>query len=117
MRHVARGGEGRWVTAPGAAANFEATPASQMETAAGWRFWDVLGMFVSEGGNSRSPVVMLIVHYFQTTLYVFEIVRVLSTLCIIMHGMAVSIAYYFMHVCFACLCLCSDLSLFVCQVI
>ena len=39
MRHVARGGEGRWVTAPGAAANFEATPTSQMETAAGWRFW------------------------------------------------------------------------------
>ena len=60
---------------------------------------------------------MLIVHYFQTTLYVFEIVRVLSTLCIIMHGMAVSIAYYFMHVCFACLCLCSDWSLFVCQVL
>jgi len=39
MRHVASGGEGRWVTAPCAATILEASPAkSQMETAAGWWF-------------------------------------------------------------------------------
>ena len=52
MCHVASGGEDRWVTAPCAAAIFEASPTkSQMETAAG--FSNIMGVF--EDGKMISP--------------------------------------------------------------